>query len=146
MRWKIFMSMLALLTGLIGAADSSAQSGKQPTKKSAAPTRRKAPVRARARTTRRAPTAVNQRQPAKDRYLEIQRALADAGHYAGEPNGIWKQDSVEALKSFQAENGFEPTGKIDARSLIKMGLGPRYGPSSADAPDDSAAGDARQSG
>lgn len=65
--------------------------------------------------------------PTKARYAEIQQALADAGYFSGEASGVWQKESIEAMKAFQDSQGFEPTGKIDARSLIKLGMGPAYG-------------------
>lgn len=136
-RTKLLAALMALLIGCAGLSDALAQkpapsSLKKPAasaKKKApkAPVKRaaKRPVRRRV-ATRRAPAPANQRVPTKDRYAEIQQALADAGHFAGAPDGAWKQESIEALKSFQSAQGFEPTGRIDARSLIKMGLGPQY--------------------
>ncbi len=64
-----------------------------------------------------------QKAPTPDRIREIQSALAREGAYAGEPNGKWDAASVEAMKRFQAARGFNPTGKLDARSLQKLGLG-----------------------
>jgi peptidoglycan hydrolase-like protein with peptidoglycan-binding domain len=62
--------------------------------------------------------------PTRERYTEIQRALADKGYYAGPVNGEWGPDSVEALKRFQAEQKLAADGKLGALSLIALGLGP----------------------
>jgi peptidoglycan hydrolase-like protein with peptidoglycan-binding domain len=64
-----------------------------------------------------------QTAPTKERYVEIQSALAKAGHYDGEPNGKWDAKSVAAMKAFQEKNGLKVTGKLDALSLQKLGLG-----------------------
>jgi hypothetical protein len=140
------MALTIALVGPVSFAQKAKSSSKSPAKAPARPATkkkvtpsRKATVRrktARSRRTvaRRAPAPVNQRVPTKDRYAEIQQALADAGYFKGEADGGWNQDSVEALKAFQDANGFEPTGKIDPRSLIKLGLGPRYESSSAPSP------------
>ena len=142
LRTAILAGVLALSVAL-GGPESFAQKAKTPAKAPAKPAAkkkvtatRKAPVRkktTRSRRTvaRRAPAPVNQRVPTKDRYTEIQQALADAGYFTGEADGAWNQNSVEALKAFQDASGFEPTGKIDSRSLIKLGLGPNYESSSA---------------
>ena len=97
-----------------------------------------------AQAARRAPAPTNQRVPSKDRYAEIQQALADAGHFTGEANGVWNQESIEAMKAFQAAQGFEPTGKVDSRILIKLGLGPKYDTVSSDS--SSVPSDPRQPG
>ncbi len=64
-----------------------------------------------------------QKAPTKDRIQEIQAALAREGAYQGEPNGKWDAASIEAMKRFQASHGLNPTGKLDAPSLQKLGLG-----------------------
>jgi peptidoglycan hydrolase-like protein with peptidoglycan-binding domain len=64
-----------------------------------------------------------QRAPTADRIREIQTALAQKGYYAGDPSGKWDARSVEAMKRFQAANGLTQTGKFDAKSLQKLGLG-----------------------
>lgn len=64
-----------------------------------------------------------QKAPTTERITEIQRALGREGAYAGEPNGKWDAQSVEAMKRFQMSQGLEATGKFDALSLQKLGLG-----------------------
>jgi peptidoglycan hydrolase-like protein with peptidoglycan-binding domain len=67
----------------------------------------------------------NQQQPTPDRYREIQQALGEKGYFAGEPDGTWGAESVEALKRFQRDQNLTEDGKIGALSLIALGLGPR---------------------
>lgn len=64
-----------------------------------------------------------QAAPTTDRINEIQGALAKNGAYAGEPSGKWDDSTVEAMKKFQAARGLNPTGKMDALTLQKLGLG-----------------------
>lgn len=64
-----------------------------------------------------------QRAPTAERISEIQTALAKDGSYAGSPNGKWDSATVEAMKKFQAGHGLKPTGKLDALSLQRLGLG-----------------------
>lgn len=64
-----------------------------------------------------------QQAPTAERIREIQTALAGKGHYSGEPTGKWDSKTVEAMKKFQAANDLPVTGKIDAKSLQKLGLG-----------------------
>lgn len=64
-----------------------------------------------------------QQAPTADRVNEIQTALAKDGSYSGEPNGKWDSSSVEALRKFQAGHGLNPTGRLDAPTLQKLGLG-----------------------
>ena len=49
----------------------------------------------------------------------------EKGYFKSEPTGVWGADSVDALKRFQTDNNLEPDGKIGARSLIGLGLGPK---------------------
>ncbi len=64
-----------------------------------------------------------QKAPTADRIREIQTALGERGFYEGEASGKWDARSVEAMKKFQAANDLRATGKFDAKSLQKLGLG-----------------------
>lgn len=64
-----------------------------------------------------------QKAPTPDRIAEIQTALARENAYQGEPNGKWDAATIGAMKRFQSANGLDPTGKIDALTLQKLGLG-----------------------
>ena len=69
------------------------------------------------------PKVKGQTVPTPDRIKEIQTALQKDGSYEGEPNGKWDAATTEAMKKYQDKNGISPTGKIDAVSLNKLGLG-----------------------
>jgi cytoskeletal protein RodZ len=64
-----------------------------------------------------------QKSPTSDRVIEIQSALAKNGSFAGEPNGKWDEFTSDAMRKFQASHGLNPTGKLDALTLQKLGLG-----------------------
>ena len=64
-----------------------------------------------------------QKAPTPDRITEIQTALARAGYYQGDPTSKWDPDTVAAMQKFQSANGLDATGKLDALSLQKLGLG-----------------------
>jgi len=64
-----------------------------------------------------------QAAPTPDRISEIQEALAKKGAFAGTATGKWDDDTVGAMKKFQASNGLNPTGKLDAPTLQRLGLG-----------------------
>jgi peptidoglycan hydrolase-like protein with peptidoglycan-binding domain len=64
-----------------------------------------------------------QAAPTSDRVKEIQAALQKNGSYDGEPTGKWDAATSDAMKKYQEKNGVNPTGKIDAVSLYKLGLG-----------------------
>jgi peptidoglycan hydrolase-like protein with peptidoglycan-binding domain len=64
-----------------------------------------------------------QAAPTPGRISEIQSALAAQGTYKGQPNGKWDNAAVQAMKDYQAAHGLIPTGKLDALTLQKLGLG-----------------------
>jgi hypothetical protein len=64
-----------------------------------------------------------QKAPTPQRIEEIQTALSRDGYYQGSPNGKWDSSTVDAMRRFQQEHGISPTGKLDAQSLQKLGLG-----------------------
>jgi peptidoglycan hydrolase-like protein with peptidoglycan-binding domain len=64
-----------------------------------------------------------QKAPTSERISEIQSALARGGYYQGQPNGKWDSSTVSALQKFQSDNGMNASGKLDAPSLQKLGLG-----------------------
>ncbi|MGB0035000.1 MAG: peptidoglycan-binding domain-containing protein [Candidatus Acidiferrales bacterium] len=72
------------------------------------------------RRTKREPT---QKAPTPERISEIQTSLSRGGYYQGDPNGKWDANTIAAMQKFQSANGLEPTGKLDALSLQKLGLG-----------------------
>ncbi len=64
-----------------------------------------------------------QMAPAPSRISEIQAALAKDGSYQGIPNGRWDAATVDAMRQFQNGHDLNPSGKIDALTLQKLGLG-----------------------
>jgi hypothetical protein len=64
-----------------------------------------------------------QKAPTADRISEIQSSLARGGYYQGDPNGKWDSNTVSAVQKFQSANGIDATGKLDAPTLQKLGLG-----------------------
>jgi peptidoglycan hydrolase-like protein with peptidoglycan-binding domain len=73
-----------------------------------------------------------QKAPTPERISEIQSALSRNGYYQGNPNGKWDSNTVSAMQKFQSDNGLSNSGKIDAPSLQKLGLG--SGTAGVDAP------------
>lgn len=63
---------------------------------------------------------------------QIQQALIQAGDFHGQPTDQWDTQTREAMKLYQHQNGFQATGLPDAKSLMKMGLGPHPLPAQAD--------------
>jgi peptidoglycan hydrolase-like protein with peptidoglycan-binding domain len=64
-----------------------------------------------------------QKAPAPERISEIQQALAKNGSFSGTLSGKWDDSTVEAMKKFQAGHGLNPSGRLDAPTLNKLGLG-----------------------
>ncbi len=100
-------------TSTPGSTRSSAKSAASPASKS----RAKKSGRHSSRRQR------GQKAPAPDRISEIQQALAKDGSFSGTPSGKWDDSTVEAMKKFQAGHGLNPSGKLDAVTLQKLGLG-----------------------
>jgi len=82
----------------------------------------------------------SQKEPAPDRYKEIQQSLSDKGYFGGPVNGAWGPESVEALKRFQRDQNIGDDGKLGSLSLIALGLGPKRGSSGPEKPENPGAG------
>ena len=64
-----------------------------------------------------------QKAPTSDRIGEIQSSLARGGYYTGAQSGKFDSGTQDALRRFQEANGLNPSGKLDAHTLQKLGLG-----------------------
>ena len=95
-------------TGTSSAASKATTSKKSAVKR---PAKKRKP-RQRAQT---APTAA--------RISEIQSALAAQGVYKAQPNGKWDAATIQAMKDYQNAHGLTATGKLDALTLQKLGMG-----------------------
>lgn len=80
-------------------------------------------ARTKSSSRRKAKKVRGQEAPTSERINEIQSALARKGAYTGTPTGQWDDTTVDAMKTFQAKNGLSPSGKLDALTLQKLGLG-----------------------
>ena len=107
----------------IHSATSSA-TNKNSTKvsgKTSSSTTRKSSVRSLAgKKSRKQP---GQKTPTVDRVNQIQAALARDGSFQGLPNGKWDDNTVAAMRRFQTAHGLNPSGKLDAPTLQRLGLG-----------------------
>jgi peptidoglycan hydrolase-like protein with peptidoglycan-binding domain len=61
-----------------------------------------------------------------DRAQQIQQALIKQHYMSGEPTGKWDANTEDALRKFQADNGWQNKTVPDSRALIKLGLGPSH--------------------
>ena len=145
MRWPAISTVLALGAGLGLLAATPAKSTKPGAKKTVTKTKSKAtPAKgtsakkttstkksAGAKKSASAKQAAaryrrsTQREPAPERYQEIQQSLADRGYFGGAVNGTWGPDSVAALKRFQRDQNIGDDGKLGSLSLMALGLGPK---------------------
>jgi peptidoglycan hydrolase-like protein with peptidoglycan-binding domain len=78
---------------------------------------------AKSSSSKRARKQPGQKAPTADRVSEIQAALGRDGSFAGSPSGKWDDDTAAAMRRFQASHGLSPTGKLDAPTLQRLGLG-----------------------
>jgi len=114
------LSVAALLLIAAGTCRAQTEASPAPSAQASKPPASK-PSSAKAhkkRTRTRGPLA-----PEPARIREIQEALAREGFYQGEPTGKWDDASVAAMKQFQEAKGLPTTGKLEALSLQKLGLG-----------------------
>ena len=61
------------------------------------------------------------------RAQEIQQALVRANYLKGEPSGTWDAPTQDAMRRYQAEQGWQTKQVPDSRALIRLGLGPDKG-------------------
>ena len=115
MRWLAIFAALACVPVWATAAPARSP---RPAKSSSA-----AKASTQGKKKRRAKRVLVQKAPTADRIVEIQSALARAGYYQGAPNGKWDANTIGAMQKFQSSNGLDGTGKLDALSLQKLGLG-----------------------
>lgn len=115
----IHTALTLLLAAGVGVCASAATEGATTSKLSASSASSKShKTSKKSRRKERGQTA-----PTPDRISEIQQALAKDGSFSGTANGKWDNNTVEAMKSFQTTHGLNPSGKLDARTLQKLGLG-----------------------
>jgi len=89
--------------------------------KTSSSTTRKSSVRSLAgKKSRKQP---GQKTPTVDRVNQIQAALARDGSFQGLPSGKWDDNTIAAMHRFQTAHGLNPSGKLDAATLQRLGLG-----------------------
>jgi peptidoglycan hydrolase-like protein with peptidoglycan-binding domain len=122
MRKATHLALMLLLAAGLGVPTSSANAQTASHSKSAKPSSAKKSHRK--KTSRKLSRwEKGQKVPAPDRITEIQQALAKDGSFSGTPNGKWDDSTVEAMRKFQDAHGLNPSGKLDAKTLQKLGLG-----------------------
>jgi peptidoglycan hydrolase-like protein with peptidoglycan-binding domain len=121
-RILLFLFGAALLMSAAPVVSGASHPGATQTTSASAKKKKKA-VSLKTKGKSKAKTAKGQTAPTSDRIKEIQTALQKDGSYEGEPTGKWDAATMDAMKKYQDKNGISPTGKIDAVSLNKLGLG-----------------------
>ena len=101
---------------------ATASTSKKPSKRSTRSRRRRSSFRTR--------IARMKLQP--ERVTEIQQSLIDAGYLHQETTGKWDSATRDAMVRYQTDNGFPATGLPEAKSLMKLGLGPHALPADVD--------------
>lgn len=109
--------LLSLVAGL-GVSAGSAQTAGAKKKHAASGSHKRSKSKGKRSSGKR-----GQKVPTSDRISEIQSALARDGAYTGTPNGKWDDSTVSAMKKYQAAHGLNASGKLDAKTLQKLGLG-----------------------
>ena len=107
----------ALVCGIGPAARAQSTASKSSASSSHSASKKKSKKK---HVARREPT---QKAPTTDRVTEIQTALQREGFYQGDPSGKWDAGTQDAMRRFQESRGMTGTGKLDAPSLQKLGLG-----------------------
>lgn len=116
----ILVLLLAAEAGAWAAAGSAKTKG-SPGKGSSATANSRAHSKKTSKHSRRRERG--QKAPTPDRISEIQQALAKDGSFNGASNGKWDDATIEAMKKFQSGHGLNPSGRLDAPTLQKLGLG-----------------------
>jgi hypothetical protein len=91
--------------------------------KTTAPVAKKSSKKVPART--RVASAPRQASPSSDRFKEIQESLISKGYLKTPANGVWDQNSIDAMRKFQEDQKMDASGKVTAKALISLGLGPK---------------------
>jgi len=116
------MSVFCAFAGLAATTTAKSTAHKKSTTSTAKTTGKRVKGKA-VKTPPAATWRTRQQAPTPERYKEIQQALVDKGYLKGEPTGVWDADSASAMQRFQQDQKLTPTGKVNAPSLIGLGLG-----------------------
>jgi peptidoglycan hydrolase-like protein with peptidoglycan-binding domain len=62
-----------------------------------------------------------------ERARQIQEALVREHYMTGSPTGKWDDATQQAMRRYQAAQGWQSKSVPDSRALIRLGLGPDHG-------------------
>ena len=74
----------------------------------------------------RKPRARGQQAIDGERCREIQQALVREHYMSGQPSGTWDDATQQAMRRYQADQGWQSKSVPDSRALIRLGLGPGH--------------------
>jgi peptidoglycan hydrolase-like protein with peptidoglycan-binding domain len=124
MRMRKATHLVLMLLFAAGMGVPWASAAGQGTSSANSPSRKPRPRTHHAKSTKKTTRRERgQKVPAPERISEIQTALAKDGSFSGKPSGKWDAPTVEAMKRFQVAHGLNASGKLDAKTLQKLGLG-----------------------
>jgi peptidoglycan hydrolase-like protein with peptidoglycan-binding domain len=111
-------TLVLAVCGGLNATQSTSQSAKSSSSKThrTSSSSKKTSSKAKARDH-------GQKAPTAERVTEIQQALAKDGSFNAIPNGKWDDSTVDAMKKFQANHGLSASGRLDAPTLQRLGMG-----------------------
>ena len=61
-----------------------------------------------------------------ERCRDIQEALVREHYLSGKPSGKWDDSTQQAMRRYQADQGWQNKSVPDSRALIRLGLGPDH--------------------
>ena len=105
------------------AASSSPQSTSKPSAKKGTATSKSSATSKKGKKGARKHWEPIQKAPTTDRIEEIQAALSREGYYHGDPSKKWDANTQDAMRHFQEDHGMNGSGRLDATTLQKLGLG-----------------------
>ena len=132
-------ALVALLLGCVFTAAAGAQddaaakksatagastAGTQPSSSTSTNTKGKTPTASSKKHRKKSTQARGQQKIDPQRAQEIQEALIREHYLSGQATGTWNEASEEAMRRYQADNGWQSKTVPDSRALIKLGLGP----------------------
>lgn len=123
------LAVCVLIAGASARQDSSATTKSPAAKKT---TSTKAPTKSsktqssakKHSSHKKSARARGQQKIDSERAQAIQEALIRQHYLSGEATGMWNQASEDAMRRYQADNGWQSKTVPDSRALIKLGLGP----------------------
>ena len=121
----ITLASLLVLAGTLCSADSVPTSGSAP--KSVNPTVHKTASKGKKSRKKKGNWKTRGQQKIDtERTRQIQGALVREHYLTSEPSGTWDVATQDAMRRYQADQGWQDKSIPDSRALIKLGLGPGH--------------------